>query len=85
MTNITKILQGKSDSIVLVMTLNKGKEQFHYLRVNSIKKHILTQIPIGSKTNLALYGSVIETGYGEPSERVRVMMKEQYGFEPDDY
>ncbi len=73
-----KIQHAEGLNIFLVYGQDRGVPCYHYVQVDENKiSHFLKQ---KQQVNLEMYGKIVESGYGEPSQAVRKKMEAEYGF-----
>ncbi len=82
MAFVDKIVSSKSEFIYKVnATDSTGRRAFYYILVDKLKlKEFLAMKPDG-RYDLADFGQILASGYGdEPSDDVKAILKEKYGF-----
>jgi hypothetical protein len=58
-----------------------GIDCYYYVQVEPTKIRKFEAINPGDPVNLDEFGSVLQKGYGEPTEAVKEKMKKEYNFE----
>jgi len=81
MSWVAKVASHK-ERIYFVERQRSGENAFFYIRIELPKEQdFLAALKGQQKFNLSDYGEIIASGFGNPSDEIRKMLKEKYGFD----
>lgn len=81
MDHVKKIAaQSKQNIFFIQGKTAKGLECYYYILAKPGKAQALENFTPGGRLKIDDIGTVLEKGYGEPSEQVKQAMSDQYGF-----
>ena len=79
MSFVNQIRSGKNNVFDLRVTLSTGETCYYFLKIYPDRKNLfLTLLTKGNHLNLAKYGTILSSGYGDPSKELIKEMSEKY-------
>lgn len=80
MSFVNQIRSSNENVLDLRVKLTNGEECYYFLKIYPDRKNLfLTLLSKGNQINLAKYGEVLASGYGDPDKELVQKMKDDYG------
>ena len=81
---VSKIIQSNAHHLRCVIADDEtGRKAYYYILVDAPKIVAYNKAMETGTLDLADYGKIIESGYGEPPEHIKKHMLETYGYDTD--
>lgn len=82
MSFVNLINSDKNNVYDLRVKLTTGEDCYYFFKVFPDRKNLfLTLLTKGNQINLAKYGEILESGYGEPEQSLIDEMSKKYGLD----